>query len=81
LTNYNSLSLLLNLPYQPVEFSRKRSEILKTSEKNILYWEAFQYNDLNELLKVISKIEVRSRIELGIDRFNDYLVRNFKLDY
>jgi hypothetical protein len=59
--------LLLNLPYQPVEFSRKRSEILKTSEKNILYWEAFQYNDLNELLKVISKIEVRSRIELGID--------------
>ena len=58
-----------------------RSEILKTSEKNILYWEAFQYNDLNELLKVISKIEVRSRIELGIDRFNDYLVRNFKLDY
>ena len=81
MTNYNSLSLLLNLPYQPVEFSRKRSEILKTSEKNILYWEAFQYNDLNELLKVISKIEVRSRIELGIDRFNDYLVRNFKLDY
>jgi hypothetical protein len=81
LTNYNSLSLLLNLPYQPVEFFRKRSEILKTSEKNILYWEAFQYNDLNELLKVISKIEVRSRIELGIDRFNDYLVRNFKLDY
>jgi hypothetical protein len=30
---------------------------------------------------VISKIEVRSRIELGIDRFNDYLVRNFILDY
>jgi hypothetical protein len=59
---------------------RKRPEILKSSEKNIPYWEAFQCTDLNELLKEISKKEVRSRIELGIDGFNDYLVRNFKLD-
>src|ERR671932_1611370 len=58
---------------------RKRPEILKSSQKSIAYQEAFQHIDLYELLKVTSKIEARSVIDLDIDMLGEYLNKKFKL--
>ena len=57
---------------------RKRPEILKSSQKSIAYQEAFQHIDLYELLKVTSKIEARSVIDLDIDKLGEYLNKKFK---
>lgn len=60
--------------------SRKRPEILKSSRRSITYQEAFQYADLNELLKAGSKREARSVIDLDVDKLGKYLSTKFKLN-
>ena len=59
---------------------RKRPEILKSSQRSITYQEAFQYADLYELLKVGSKREARSVIDLDVDKLGKYLSTKFKLN-
>jgi hypothetical protein len=59
---------------------RKRPEILKSSHKSITYKEAFQYLDLYELLKVSSKKEAQSIIDLDIDKLGEYLSTKFKFN-
>ena len=60
--------------------SRKRPEILKSSRRSITYQEAFQYADLNELLKAGSKREARSVIDMDVDKLGKYLSTKFKLN-
>jgi hypothetical protein len=57
---------------------RKRPEILKSSHKT--YKEAFQHLDLYELLKVSSKKEALSIIDLDIDKLGEYLYTKFKFN-
>jgi hypothetical protein len=59
---------------------RKRPEILKSCHKSITYKEAFQYLDLYELLKVSSKKEAQSIIDLDIDKLGEYLSTKFKFN-
>ena len=59
---------------------RKRPEILKSSRRSITYQEAFQYADLYDLLKVGSKREARSVIDLDVDKLGKYLSTKFKLN-
>ena len=59
---------------------RKRPEMLKSSQKSITYQEAFQHIDLYELLKLTSKREARSVIDLDIDKVGEYLHTKFKLN-
>lgn len=59
---------------------RKRAEILRSSRRSITYQEAFQYADLNELLKAGSKREARSVIDMDVDKLGKYLSTKFKLN-
>jgi hypothetical protein len=58
----------------------KRPEILKSSKKNISYEEAFQYTNLNDLLKYISEKEVKEKIGYDIDDLAEYLSDKFGFD-
>jgi hypothetical protein len=57
---------------------RKRPEIFKSSHKSVTSKEAFQHLDLYELLKVSSKKESRSIIDVDIDKLDEYLSTKFK---
>ena len=56
---------------------RERPEILKSSRRSITYQEVFQHADL---LKVGSKREDRSVIDLDVDKLSKYLSTKFKLN-
>ena len=58
---------------------RKRPESLKYSQKSISYEEAFQYDSLSDLLGAISRREVDTEINSGIDNLGKYLSDKFRL--
>lgn len=62
-----------------ISLFKQRPELLKSSQKSIKYEEAFQYDNLTELLGAISRREVESEINSDIDILGKYLSDKFGL--
>ena len=62
-----------------ISLYRKRPELLKSSQKSIKYEEAFQYDNLAELLGAISQREIESEISSDIDKLGKYFSDKFRL--
>ena len=63
-----------------ISLYRKRPELLKSSQKSIKYEEAFQYDNLAELLGAISQREIESEINSDIDKLREIFFRQVSVD-
>jgi hypothetical protein len=60
-------------------FFMKRHETLKDSDKHILFKDALEYTDINELVKTMSKREAKGIVDLDIEDLGKRLETRFHL--